>query len=69
MDRAAIQAGCAHTHQRLVVADRGPGDLGEPQHVLGCAPVAVLDDRHHRLGLVATQTSEREVKTAANATR
>ena len=42
--RAAIHAGRVHPDEDLVVADRGLGDLGEPEHVLGCGAVFVLDD-------------------------
>jgi hypothetical protein len=40
-----------HAQQHFAVADRRPGDLLEPQHVLGLA-VVVLDDRLHRRLLV-----------------
>src|ERR1022692_3586535 len=43
---APVDAGGVHAQQYFLVADRGPGDLLEPQHVLGLA-VAVLGDRLH----------------------
>ena len=46
--RAPVDAGRAHAHEDLAVADRRPGDLGEPQDVGGGAAVGVLDDRPHR---------------------
>ena len=47
---AAVPPGIAgmHAHEDLVVCDRGPGDLGEPEHVFGGGAVVVLDDRRHR---------------------
>src|SRR3954467_10668364 len=38
-----------HPHEHLVLSDHGPGDLGDPQDVLGRGAVLVLDDRRHRL--------------------
>ena len=35
MPRAQVHAGRRHPHEDLVVADRGPGDLGESEHGLG----------------------------------
>jgi hypothetical protein len=44
---APVDAGGVHAQQHFLVTDRGPGDLLEPQHVLGLA-VAVLGNRLHR---------------------
>lgn len=40
MPDAPVHAGCVHAQQHLTVADRGPADLAEPQHVLGFAVVS-----------------------------
>ena len=38
--RAPVDAGGVHPHQHLVVADRRPVDVREPQHVSGVVPYA-----------------------------
>jgi hypothetical protein len=43
---APVHAGGVHAQQYFLVADRGPSDLLQSQHVLGLA-VAVLGDRLH----------------------
>ena len=49
MPRTPIHAGRTHAHEDLGVPDRGPGDVGKPEHVVGCGAVLVLDDRLHGL--------------------
>src|SRR6266566_7468231 len=48
MPRAPVHAGGMHPHEDLVGCDRRPGDLGEPEHLLGRRAVLILDDRRHR---------------------
>jgi len=47
---APVHAGGLYAHQNLVGPDRGPVDLGQPEDILGCRPVPVLDDGFHGHG-------------------